>query len=149
MEDMKVCEVQVTYNNKIKASQRPKLSTSREVFELLLRMYDENTIELKEYFKVILLNQSCRVLGVHNLSVGGIDGTYCDIRQVIQVALLSNASAIIVSHNHPSGNIEPSVNDRKFTTQIKQACDIMNIRLIDHIIITRESYYSFTDECEL
>ncbi|NDV84105.1 JAB domain-containing protein, partial [Bacteroides sp. 51] len=101
-------------------------------------------------FKVILLNQANKVLGVHNLSSGGIDGTYADVRQILQIAILSNAVGIIISHNHPSGNTSPSVNDRKLTTTIKQACDIMNIRLLDHIIVTKdEGYYSFTDEGEL
>ncbi|NDV83536.1 RadC family protein [Bacteroides sp. 51] len=146
----KVNEVRMTYKSKVKASERPKLTTSQEVYELLMKIYDENTIELKEYFKVILLNQANKVLGVHNLSSGGIDGTYADVRQILQIAILSNAIGIIISHNHPSGNTSPSVNDRKLTTTIKQACDIMNIRLLDHVIVTKdEGYYSFTDEGEL
>ena len=146
---MRAAEVQVTYKTKVKASQRPKLTTSKEVYELLLKVYDTSTIELKEYFKVVLLNQANKVLGVHNLSEGGIDGTYADVRQIMQIAILTNASGVIISHNHPSGNTEPSINDRRLTTKIKQACDIMNIRLLDHVIVTLESYYSFTDEGEL
>ena len=111
-----------------------------------MKVYDPDTIELKEYFKVILLNQANKVLGVHHLSTGGVDGTYCDVRNVLQVALLTNAVGLILSHNHPSGNTTPSVGDRKLTTAIKQACDVMNLRLLDHLIVTPESYYSFTDE---
>ena len=146
---MKAAEVQVTYKTKVKASERPKLTTSKEVYELLLNTYDKDTIELKEYFKVVLLNQANKVLGVHNLSEGGIDEVYCDVRQIMQIAVLTNASSIIVSHNHPSGNTEPSINDRRLTTNIKQVCEIMNIRLLDHVIVTLESYYSFTDEGDL
>lgn len=144
--ELQAAEVQVTYKSKVKASQRSQLTTSKEVYELLMKVYDSDTIELKEYFKVILLNQANKVLGVHHLSTGGVDGTYCDVRNVLQVALLTNAVGIILSHNHPSGNTTPSVGDRKLTTAIKQACDVMNIRLLDHLIVTTESYYSFTDE---
>ena len=142
-------EVKLTYKTKVKASQRPKLTTSREVYELLLRVYDKDTIELKEYFKIVLLNQANKVLGIHNLSEGGIDGTYCDVRQIMQIAILTNATGIILSHNHPSSNTTPSVGDRRITTAVKQACDIMDIRLLDHLIVTPESYYSFTDEGDL
>ena len=105
-----------------------------------------DTIEYRESMKLVLLNRANKVLGVYNLSEGGIDGTYCDVRQILQIALLSNASGVIMSHNHPSGNTTPSIADEKLTTQVKQACDIMNIRLLDHLIVTLESYYSFTDE---
>ena len=147
--ELRVSEVKLTYKTKVKASQRPKVSSSKEVYQLLLSIYDRNTIELKEYFKVVLINQANKVLGVHNLSEGGIDGTYADVRQIIQIAILSNAVGIILSHNHPSGNTTPSPNDRRLTTAIKQACDIINIRLIDHLIVTPESYYSFGDEGDL
>lgn len=147
--EYQAAEVQVTYKSKVKASQRPQITTSREVYELLMKVYNPDNIELKECFKVVLLNQANKVLGVHNLSIGGIDGTYADVRSILQIAILTNAVGIIVSHNHPSGNTSPSVNDRKLTTTIKQACDIMNIRLIDHIIVTLESYYSFGDEGDL
>jgi len=143
---LNVSEVALTYKTKVKASQRPKLCTSKEVYDLLIKIYDESTIELKEFFKIVLVNQANKVLGVHNLSEGGIDGTYADVRQIMQIAILSNAVGIILSHNHPSGNIEASVQDRRLTAKVKQACDIMNIRLIDHVIVSTESYYSFTDE---
>ena len=146
---LKVCEVAITYKSKVKPSQRPKLSKSKEVFNLLSKMYDENTVELKEYFKVVLLDQSNKVLGYYDLSFGGIDGTYVDVRHVMQVAILANATGIIITHNHPSGNPTPSVNDRRVTNQIKKASDIMNIRLVDHIIMTRETFYSFADEGDL
>lgn len=145
-EDFKICEVSVSYSTPIKASQRPRLSNSQEVNELLLRVFDQNTVELKEYFKVILLNQANKVLGVHNLSEGGITEVIADIRQIMQIAILTNATGIILSHNHPSGNREPSQEDKKLTNQVNQACNIMNIRLVDHIIVTTENYYSFADE---
>lgn len=146
LDQFKVCEVSVSYSSKVKASERYKVLCSKDIFNLLLKVYDENTIEYKEYFKVILLNNANKVLGVHNLSEGGICGTYVDIRQVLQIALLTNATSIIISHNHPSGNTTPSLEDRKLTTSIQQGCKAINIRLLDHLIVTPESYYSFADE---
>jgi len=142
----KVSEVSVSYKTKVKASERPQLKSSKEVFELLLRIYDENTIELKEYFKIVLLNSANKVLGVHNLSEGGINGVIADVRQIMQIAILTNATGIIISHNHPSGNTTPSTQDERITNAVKDACDIMNIRLFDHLIVTTENYFSFADE---
>jgi len=144
--ELQAAEVKVTYRSKIKASQRPQLSTSKEVYELLMKVYDPDTIELKESFYVLLLNASNKLLGVHCLAIGGVTGVIADVKLILQVAILTNATGIIICHNHPSGNTESSVQDRKLTTTVKQACDIMNIRLLDHLIVTPESYYSFTDE---
>lgn len=142
----KVSEVTVSYKTKVKAKERYQILCSKDIYNVLMKVYDMDTIEYKEYFKVVLLNSANKVLGVHNLSEGGIDGTYCDVRLILQIALLTNATGIIISHNHPSGNIEPSINDKRMTTAVQQAAKIMNIRLLDSLIITPESYYSFADE---
>lgn len=146
MKQNNVCEVAVSYKNKTKASERPQIVSSKSAYEYLSQVYDENTVELREYFKVVLLNQANRVLGYSDISFGGIDGTYCDVRHIMQVAILSNATGIILSHNHPSGNTEPSLQDKRSTAAIQEACKFMKINLIDHMIIARESYYSFADE---
>lgn len=141
-----IAEIELKYKTKVKPSQRLKLNSSSEVYELLLHIFDMDTIEYKEYFKIILLNKANKVLGIHNLSIGGIDGTYADIRQILQIALLANACGLIISHNHPSGELIPSIQDSKLTQAIKKACDFMNIKLLDHLIVSMESYYSFADE---
>lgn len=141
-----VSEVKLSYKQKQKASERPLVQSSHDTYKLLMKIYDIDTIEYRESMKLVLLNRANKVLGVYNLSEGGIDGTYCDVRQILQIALLSNASGVILSHNHPSGNISPSIADKRLTTAVKQACDIMNIRLLDHLIVAPESFYSFTDE---
>jgi DNA repair proteins len=140
-----VNEIKLTYKTKVKASERYQVFCSMDMYKVLMKVYDCDTMEYKEYFKVILLNQANKVLGVHNLSEGGIDGTYADVRQILQIALLTNATGIIISHNHPSGNTEPSINDKRLTNAINQACKVMNIQLLDHLIVTTESYYSFGD----
>lgn len=131
----------------IKPQPRPKVSSSRVTFEILNSVYDRETIEHIESFYCLLLNRQNKVIGVHLVSVGGISGTVVDIRVVLQAAILSNASAIIVSHNHPSGNVTPSEQDILITQKIKEAAKVMDILLVDHMIISAEGiYYSFADE---
>ncbi|HMM04268.1 JAB domain-containing protein [Dysgonomonas sp.] len=144
-----VNEVKLTYKTKQKASERPKILSSESVYKILLNCFDADTIEYREYFKVLLLNRTNQVLGVFNVSEGGISETVVDIRLILQSAILSNASGIILCHNHPSGNINPSSCDDNMTRKIKEACKIIDISLLDHIIITSESYYSYADEGRL
>ena len=92
------------------------------------------------------LNHRKKVIGVYRLSKGGITGTVADIRLVLSVALKTLATSIVISHNHPSGNPNPSVADIKVTMKLKQACEIMEIELIDHLVVTQgEKFYSFKD----
>jgi DNA repair protein RadC len=143
---LQVSEVKLIYKSKQKASERPKVRGSKAIYDLLINCYDADTIELKESFKVLLLNQNHKVLGLMNISEGGISGTIVDIRLILQAAILGNASGIIISHNHPSGNLTVSVQDDFVTKRVKQACEIMNIDLLDHVVVTPESYYSYADE---
>ena len=144
-----VSEVKLTYKTKQNASERLKVFDSNSVYKTLLNCYDSDTIEYKESFKLLLLNKGNKVLGVMNVSEGGISDTVVDIRLIMQAALLGNASNIVISHNHPSGEIYPSRNDDYATNRIKEACRLMDITLYDHIIVTSESYYSYADEGRL
>lgn len=93
------------------------------------------------------MNRSNAVLGILSVSKGGISGTVTDVRLIFQGALKTNASGIIVAHNHPSGNALPSDSDKKITQKIKEAGNLLDIQLLDHIIILPvEGYYSFADE---
>jgi len=143
----KACEVALTYKSKVKASERYKISSSKDAFELLVNnFYSEDTIEHNESFKIILLNQGNKVLGVSSIAEGGISATVADTRIIMQAAILANASSIILSHNHPSGNTNPSSNDNRVTEDVKKACEIMQITLLDHLIVTAENYFSYADE---
>ena len=144
-----VNEVKLSYRTKQKASERPKISNSRTTYELLLKCFDSDTIELKESFKVMLLNHGNKVLGVMNVSDGGISGCIVDARLIMQCAILSNSTRIVLAHNHPSGNLIPSAQDSYITNQVKKACEIMDIELLDHLIITPYNYYSFGDNHKL
>src|SRR3954464_80037 len=116
---MQVSEVELVYKSKIKASERPQVSTSKEVYELFKRYWDENKIEFVEQFKILLLNRTNRVLGIYEISTGGISGTIADPKLVFTAALRAAASFIILAHNHPSGSTQPSLPDKQLTQKIK------------------------------
>lgn len=135
---LKACEVKLSYLPKIKPSERIKIASSQDIYNLLINsFFDAKTIEHKEFFKIVLLNRANKVLGVHLISEGGITGTVIDIRIIMQVCLLSNCTSLIVVHNHPSGNLTPSLEDNHTTQKIKKACDL---------IISNEGFYSYLDE---
>jgi DNA repair protein RadC len=95
---------------------------------------------------LLLLNQASKVIDKVRVSTGGLSATAVDVRCILHEALLKRASAIALCHNHPSGNIHPSREDDRLTEQLRQACQIMNIRLVDHVILTDGCFYSYADE---
>jgi len=108
--------------------------------------WDLDSIEYIEEFKLLLLNRSNSVLGIMPVSKEGLSGTVTDVRLIFQGDIKANASGIIVCHNHPSGNLNPSESDIKITQKIKEAGNLMDIQLLDHLILTMNgSYYSFAD----
>lgn len=144
--DYKVAEVELSYKNRVPYNERKKVQSSVDAYNLLVNNHDDDTIDYKETFKVLYLNQASQVVGCFTLSQGGITATCVDVRNVMQGALLTNAVAMILAHNHPSGNTRPSRDDDKITNQLVKAGELLNIRVIDHIIFTREGFYSFNDE---
>ena len=145
--DYTVGEVELTYKSTSKS--RSKIYSSEDAYKYLLPTYKEGTICYKEYFKVLFLNQSNQVLGYTLISEGGITDTTVDVRVILQAALLTNSVAIILAHNHPSGNLKPSKEDLRLTKQVKDAAQLMRITVTDHLILSDVSYYSFADEGEL
>jgi DNA repair protein RadC len=144
-----VSEIEISYKTKVKPSERVKIETSKDAFKVLIDCYSEDEIEHTESVVVLLLNRANKVLGWRKISQGGITGTVMDKRIIYQLALLSNATQIIISHNHPSGNLKPSESDISITKEINDAGKLMDITLLDHLIITTEGYYSFGDEGRL
>jgi DNA repair protein RadC len=102
-----------------------------------------------EEFWVLYLNRANVVLRKEKISFGGVAGTIVDNKIILKKALLNLASSIILVHNHPSGNLNPSIQDKKVTQKMKSACELLEINLLDHLIIAGNSYYSFADELEL
>ena len=141
-----VAEVQLIYKSKVKPSERPQIRSSKDCYEILKQTWDEDKIEFVEQFKVMLLNKANRVLGIYEMSTGGVAGTIADIRLVFIAALKTNACGVIISHNHPSGNFISSRADEELTRKMKQAGLLIEIPVLDHIIMTSESYFSFADQ---
>ncbi|GAQ12505.1 DNA repair protein RadC [Myroides odoratimimus] len=139
-------EVELIYKSKVKASQRPQITSSYSAYQIALKAWDSNKIELLEQFKVLMLSNNNKVLGVLEVSSGGITGTIVDLRIIFSALLKAHATAFLIVHNHPSGKLAPSDADRQITRKIKEASKILDINLLDHLIITTESYYSFADE---
>jgi len=141
-----VAEVQLTYNSKVKSSDRPKIMSSRDAEEIL-RNYWDHTLEHTETTQLILLNRANRVLGITTLSKGGTTGCVIDVKVIFQYALKANASSIILAHNHPSGNLQASQEDIKISKKVKEAGKLLDIKLLDHIIISAyDGYSSMSDE---
>jgi DNA repair protein RadC len=141
---MEVAEIKISYSNT--NTEKIKISNSLIMFEVFISNWDLNIVEYQEEVKVVFLNRANIVLGIYALSKGGISGTVIDIRIILGIALKSNASYIILAHNHPSGNLNPSESDKTITQKLKRACEIVEIPLLDHLIITKEGYFSFSDD---
>ena len=141
-----VAEITVSYLPKLKASQRPKMSTSQEVYQCFYNSWDIDRIEMIEQFKIMLLNRANRVLGIFEVSTGGVAGTVADPKIIFGTALKGNASSIILAHNHPSGSLKPSQADLLLTNKLAQAGSFLDIPVLDHLILTSESFLSFSDQ---
>ncbi len=145
-----VSELTVSYKPKVKAADRYSIHYPQDAYKLLMEQaFNDDILEYKEYFKVILLNRANKVLGVTTLSEGGMDSTVVDVRLILQTALLAHSSGIILAHNHPSGQLKPSPQDDRITKKIKEAAKLMDIRIQDHLIVTGDNYYSYADEGRL
>jgi len=141
----KVAEIQITYRNKANPADLPKISNSTDCFNLLLDLWSDK-MEYVEEFYVLLLNKANKVLGISKISEGGISGTVVDPKRIFQVALKANASSLVMAHNHPSQSIQPSEADQRITKKIRDAGILLDIAVLDHLIMTKDRYYSFADE---
>jgi DNA repair protein RadC len=125
------------------ALEKPKITSSKNVFNLMQPIIGD--IEHEEFW-VLFLNNSNKVLAKTQISKGGLTATIVDVRLLFKRALELASVGIIVCHNHPSGKLEPSNADKQITQKIKQAGVTLDIKLLDHLIVTQKSYFSFADE---
>jgi DNA repair protein RadC len=140
-----IAEIELSYKPSI--SNKPVITCALDAYNIFMDFYPKETLNLQEHFFVAYLNRFNRVLGVLHLSSGGITGTVADIRLIFGAALKSASSSIVISHNHPSGNLKPSELDKQVTSKIRKAGDLLDIKLMDHIIIGHDGQYlSFYDE---
>lgn len=123
--------------------ERQQIICSKDIYEIFQPVMCD--LEREEFW-ILLLNQAAKLIDKIRISTGGIDGTYADVRTILREALLQRATQIVVAHNHPSGNIRPSQPDKTLTEHIRKAAGTMNIRLIDHVIVCEDAYFSFADE---
>lgn len=138
---------QSKFSLKINPTSYPKIkiTSSNMGYETIRNYYDED-IEIFESFYLLLLNANNETIGFVKLSQGGITGTVVDIRLLMKYVLDSLAIGVIIAHNHPSGNLKPSEADKKITSKIKKALNLIDVTLLDHLIITPYNYFSFADE---
>lgn len=127
----------------IQQVEKTSIKSSETVFNLFHPLLSD--LEHEEFW-LLMLNRANRVIGRFKVSQGGLSGTVIDTRIILKKALDKLASSIIVCHNHPSGNMQPSDADVKITEKLKKAAEILEIKLLDHIIIANKSYFSFADE---
>ncbi len=139
-------QIQLIYKSDVKPSLRPKITGSRDAYNVLLESWDGSKIEFVEQFKVMLLNRANKVLGIFEVSTGCSTGTVADPKLIFAAAIKANACGIILAHNHPSGNVRPSQADIDLTKRMKEGGKLLEIQVLDHLIVTCEGYYSFTDE---
>ncbi|WP_367864381.1 RadC family protein [Pedobacter sp. WC2423] len=142
----KVAEVQISYNPKFKVSERPQIRSSNDAYRILRQQWDSGKIEFLEEFKILLLNRRIRVLGVVNISQGGVAATAVDSKVLFASALKANACGIILCHNHPSGDIDPSSEDISLTNKLKDEGALLDLIIMDHLIISKDTFYNFADE---
>jgi len=141
-----ITEIDLVYRNKVKARDRLKVRSSKDAYEILMKSWNLNTIDIQEQFKVVLLDRGCNCLGVFHVASGGVSACLVDPKLIFSTALKSCASAIVLAHNHPSGNLNPSNEDEALTERLCNAARLLEISIVDHLIVTSEGYTSFADE---
>lgn len=142
-----VNEINISYSPNKQYLEGCSISSSQDSFNLLYSLFHQDTIYLREEFIILYLNRGNKVLGYFKAFTGGVSGVICDPKIILAIALKGLASAIILAHNHPSGNRRPSDRDSSLTKKVKLAANEMDIQLLDHLIITPNGdYFSFADE---
>ena len=133
-------EIGITYTSK---GLGPRIVSSRQVYDLLLPNWLD--IDYVESFQLVMLNRGNRLIGVSKISIGSVSGTVADPKKIFQTALKANSSGLVLCHNHPSGNKQPSSDDKQITSECIAAGKFLRLPVLDHIIFTREGFYSFAD----
>jgi DNA repair protein RadC len=140
-------EVDVIYRYTDTLNDRPVIKSADEAITIFKQLFISEKLGLQEQFVVIYLNRCNKVIGTSNLFVGGVSGTVVDLKILLSVGIKLMATGILVSHNHPSGNLQPSDADIKLTKKIVQALECLDMTLLDHLIISPEfKYLSFANE---
>lgn len=143
---MKAAEVQLTYKSNVAKKDRVKIGNPDDAERVARSIYSEDEIEHREHFYCIMCNNANEVLGFVHVGTGGLTGTVADPRIMFQAALLANACGIIMVHNHPSGSLRPSDADIRLTQKVNEGAKLLDIQLMDHLILSAESCFSFRQD---
>ncbi len=138
-----VTEIQVTWSRKVPLKDQPRVNSSSMAYEYLVNIFEE--LDYDEKFYIVHLSRANRIIGHSHISTGGQSGTVVDPKKIFQNALKANAASLILAHNHPSGNIQPSEIDKKLTEKLVAAGKHLEISILDHLILSNEGYFSFAD----
>ncbi len=141
-------KVQIHYKRPIFDNPK-KIASSEDADAILREFIDLNRIDHKEFFWLILLNNSNYAIGMSEIGAGNTTGVCVNFKEICQLAILANATGIIVAHNHPSGKLEVSTSDLQVTQKLKKSTKLLDITLIDHLIITSEGFRSLSDDGKL
>jgi DNA repair protein RadC len=137
-------EVKVEYKPTYNQENLTKLSSCADACSFLRDIWEDDIL-YRERFYMLMLNQANKVIGFTLIGIGGSSSVSIDIKMIMQSAILTHSQGIVLAHNHPSGNLTPSEADIRITKRLNEACKVMDIKLIDHIILTENNYYSFAE----
>lgn len=137
-------EIEIVYKPNLSAANLTKIESAHEAVEFLRSIWPDD-LEFRERFYAIYLNRQNKILGYFLISIGGVSGTFVDAKLVFQPAFAMHASSIILAHNHPSGNLKPSTADEKLTKNLATVGKLLDLQVLEHIILTNESFYSFAN----
>ena len=121
------------------------IKSSKDVYKTMKSYINLKRICHKEFFWLMLLSCANRVVGITEVASGGTNGVHINLKEIFQFILLTNASGFIAIHNHPSGNLKPSASDHKITKKLQKLAKLIDSNLVDHLIVSQEGYFSFSD----
>ncbi len=140
-----ITKFKISYQKTGKFGEMFPINSPEDAADYCRKCFNKSLIDWREEFIFIALSKGHKIIGHYPISSGGITGTVADVRMILQLALMSNATSIILSHNHPSGTLKPSEGDKDITDKVREACKYHDFSLLDHIIVTSEGYFSFSE----
>jgi DNA repair protein RadC len=144
MTQVKTSAFTIKKNTSEKEFETVQINNSRNCYDYIKQFYGDD-IDVWESFFILLLNRNSKTIGYAKISQGGITGTVVDVKIIAKYCIDSLSSCCVLAHNHPSGNTQPSVADKELTQKVIKALELIDVKVLDHIILTSESYYSFAD----
>lgn len=139
-------KIAVSWDRKLTTGELMQIKSSADAANAFRTIFNKDTFNWQEEVLILCLNNSNKILGYHKISTGGMTGAIIDVRVVFTIAINSLATGLIIAHNHPSGMLKPSEADLSITKKLKKGGELLDIKILDHIILTDESYLSFGDE---